>query len=84
MTLSSFFAASISIWFLVGVAWLLPQKLAIFKRVGNLTSNQLIQLAKAGDIEIQRLRRRTWWYVGIGLFLILPQVLLLQILKFHG
>ena len=59
-------------------------KLKLLKRVGNLNNAQIIQLAKAGDAEAQSLRRKGWWYMGIGLGVLLPLQLLLQIAKRSG
>lgn len=84
MTLKSFFFLSMFVWVAVGAIWLLPMKLKLLRRVGNLNNDQIIQLAKAGDAEAQSLRRKGWWYLGIGLALLLPQQLLLEILKRTG
>ena len=84
MTLAYLFFLSLLVWVAVGATWLLPKKLKLMKRVGNLTNDQLIQLAKAGDVEAQSLRRKGWWWLGIGLAVLLPQQLLLGILKRAG
>ncbi len=83
MKLIYLFIATWFIWVAVGVIWLLPQKRALLRRVGNLTNDEVIQLALSGDVEAQRLRRRTRWLFGIGLALLLPQVLFLQLAKIH-
>jgi hypothetical protein len=83
MKLIYLFIATWFIWVAVGAIWFLPQKRALLRRVGNLTNDELIQLARSGDVEAQRLRRRTWWFMGIGLALFLPQVLFLQLAKIH-
>jgi hypothetical protein len=78
------FVVSAAVWLLAGLVWLLPQKMAILKRVGNLTNNQLFHLAKAGEAEIRIFLRRGWWYVRIGLLLLVPHALLMQFSKLHG
>ena len=64
-----------------GLVWLLPLKRSLLKRVGNLTNDELIRLAKSGDIEAQRLRKRTWWFIGVALALLFPQMFFLQYLR---
>lgn len=78
---SYFFIATWILWIGVGLIWLLPQKRALRRRVGNLTNDELIQLARSGDVESQRLRKRGWWYLGVGLAILLPQTLFLQLAK---
>ncbi|MEO5793908.1 MAG: hypothetical protein ABIP34_02440, partial [Rhodoferax sp.] len=56
----------------VGVVCLLPRKLQLLKRHGNLTTDQLIQLAKNGDKEAARLYRDTKWWIAAALAVGLP------------
>lgn len=84
MTLSSLFVLSLVAWVLVGVAWLFPKKLKLMKRLGHLTADEIIQLGKAGDIEVQSLRKKSWWWMGAGMVLLLPQSIVLQIIKNAG
>ncbi len=81
--LSYIFIGTILCWLFVGLFWLLPKKLVLLRRVGNVTNNELIRIAKAGDSEAMRLRTLGKWYVAIGLALLIPQVVLLQVLKLH-
>ena len=81
--LSYFFIATILCWVLVGLIWLFPKKIALQRRVGNVTNDELIRLANAGDPEAKKLRMLGKWYLGIGLALMVPQVVLLQVLKLH-
>lgn len=60
------------IWFLIGLAILLPRKIKLIKRVGNLSNGDLIRLAKNGDAEARELRRLTWIFVGLGVLILLP------------
>lgn len=78
------FSATFVLWVIIGAVWLLPQKIALLRRVGNLTNAELIALAKTGDKEAQRLWHRGRWYCGIGLVLILLQAVLVQVLKSHS
>jgi hypothetical protein len=84
MTLSSLFVLSLVTWVLIGVAWLFPKKLKLMKRLGHLTADEIIQLGKAGDIEVQNLRKRTWWWIGMGLAVLLPQQIVLSVVKTVG
>lgn len=84
MTLSSLFVLSLFAWVFIGVAWLFPKKLKLMKRLGHLTTDEIIQLGKAGDIEVQSLRKKTWWWIGVGLVLLLPQSIILQLMKNAG
>lgn len=84
MTLSSLFLISLVVWVVIGVLWLLPMKLKIMKRLGHLTADEIIQLGKAGDAEVQSLRKRSWWWIGIGLAVLVPQQLVLSALKTVG
>ena len=73
MTPDSLLVALFFVWLFVGVAWLLSQKLRLIRRVGrHLTNDQLVDLARKGDHEAQRLRRRSFVYVAVGLALLLP------------
>ena len=72
MKLGSLVAICYGVWLVAGLVWLLPLKIALVRRVGNVTNDQLVSLAKRGDAEAQRLRRRTWWFIGVGLALLLP------------
>jgi hypothetical protein len=68
--------AAIFGWVVLGVVWLLPKKLALVKRVGpRATNDDLVRLAKAGDTEAQELRKLTWYYMGLGVFLAVVLVL---------
>lgn len=69
------------IWVAIGAFWMLPQKLALQRRFGFKTNSEFIALAKSGDAEAQRFRRRGWWYFGIGLAVLVPQVFVLQLMK---
>jgi len=69
------------LWVAIGAFWMLPQKLALQRRVGFKSNSELIALAKNGDLEAQRLRRRGRWYFGIGLAVLVPQVIVLQLMK---
>jgi hypothetical protein len=81
MTLRSIFLVSFAVWLVIGAVWLFPKKLKLLKRLGHLTSDEIIQLGKAGDVEVQSLRKRTWWWLGIGLVVLLPQQVVLQVIK---
>lgn len=68
MGIDTLFVIGVMTWFGWGVFWLLPRKLKIFKRLGShLTADQLIQKAKEGDIEIQRLVKDTKIFMIVGL-----------------
>lgn len=84
MTLVSFFFASVVLWIVVGAFWLLPQKLKLMKRVGHLTAHQIIQLGKEGDVEVQSLRKKGWWWIATGMTVLLPQLIVLNIIKTTG
>ena len=77
LLLVSFFV----VWLLVGLAWLLPKKLALLRQLGNLSNDELVQKAKGGNIEAKELRRQTWWFVGVGLAVLLPLSFMHNILK---
>ncbi|UCV01157.1 hypothetical protein [Acidovorax radicis] len=81
MTLVSIFFASVVLWIVVGAVWLLPQKLKLMKRLGHLNAYQIIQLGKEGDAEVQSLRRKGWWWIAIGMTALLPQLIVLNIIK---
>lgn len=76
MSLTLFLIVSGVLWLIVGVFWMLPQKMAIRKRVGQVSNAHLIEMATAGDLEIRKFRRRTWWYIGLGLLIFIPLRLL--------
>ena len=62
--------ATFFVWTVLGIVWLRPKRLAILKRVGrSATNDDLIRLAKAGDVEAQVLRKLTWYYMGLGAML---------------
>ena len=61
MTLSSLFFISLTVWVAIGAVWLLPMKLKLMKRLGHLTADEIIEIGKAGDAEVQSLRKRGWW-----------------------
>jgi hypothetical protein len=84
MTLQSLFFFSFAVWLAIGAAWLFPKKLRLMKRLGHLTSGEIIQLGKAGDEEVQSLRKWTWWWLGVGWVVLLPQQLVLQVIKAVG
>ena len=84
MTLVSLFFASVVLWVVVGAFWLLPQKLKLMKRLGHLTANQIIQLGKEGDVEVQSLRKKGWWWIAVGVTALLPQLIVLNIINATG
>lgn len=60
--------AGLLIWMLVGLLWLWPQKRRLLKKHGaDKTNDYFIQLAKAGDPDAQRVRVRTWIFIGVGI-----------------
>lgn len=71
-----FFALTMLLWVLVGILWLLPRKLRLMRRLGNLTPHEIIQRGKDGDIEAKTLHRDSTRFVITGLALLLPQILL--------
>lgn len=79
----SFLIATVAGWLFVGLFWLLPKKLALLRRVGNVSNDELIRMAEGGDAEAKKLRALGKWYLSIGFVLIVPQVVLLQVLKMH-
>lgn len=81
MTLPHFFIATLIGWVGVGLFWLFPQKLALLRRVGKVTNDELIRLANAGDSDVRIFRKRSFLWIFIGLLLLLPQVVLLQLAK---
>ena len=84
MTLVSLFFASVVLWIVVGAVWLLPQKLKLMKRLGHLTAHQIIQLGKEGDVEVQGLRKKGQWWIAVGVLTLLPQLVVLNIIKTAG
>ncbi|GGC64604.1 hypothetical protein [Undibacterium terreum] len=70
--LENLFIYAFLIWFIVGLAFLLPKKIKLIKRVGNLSNSELANLAKNGDAEVKKLRRLTWFFVGLGILVLLP------------
>lgn len=44
----------------IGAVQFFPKQLWLMKRLGHLTSEEIIQLGTAGDAEVQSLRKRTW------------------------
>ena len=63
------FLAALLIWVVVGCWWLFPRKMKLLQRHGNLTNDQLIQLAKEGDIEATSLLKDTKKFIAGGLLL---------------
>lgn len=84
MTLETTFFVSLALWIAGGAVWLLPKKLKLMQRLGHLTADEIIQLGKAGDVEVQSLRNRGWWWFGIGLAVLLPQFVVLHVVKLAG
>ena len=84
MTLVSLFFASVVLWIVVGAVWLLPHKMKLMQRLGHLTAHQIIQLGEKGDAEVQSLRRKGWWWIAIGITALLPQLLVLSIIRTTG
>jgi hypothetical protein len=72
MKLGGAFAFCFLFWLIGGVLWLLPKKLAILRRLGHRTYAELILKGDGGDAEVQTLRRLSWWYIGIGLAVLVP------------
>ena len=71
------FAVLVVAWLVDGLAWLLPRKLALLKRVGMKATNaDLIRLAKEGDMEAELLRRDSLRYIWVGVIVFVPLVLL--------
>ena len=71
------FAVLVVAWLVGGLAWLLPRKLALLKRVGMKATNaDLIRLAKEGDMEAELLRRDSLRYIWVGVIVFVPLVLL--------
>jgi len=71
------FAVLVVAWLVGGLAWLLPRKLALLKRVGMKATNaDLIRLAKEGDMEAELLRRDSLRYICVGVIVFVPLVLL--------
>ncbi len=60
------------IWFFIGLAFILPKKIKLLKRVGNVGNGDLIRLAKNGDTEAVALRRVTWIFVVVGILILVP------------
>lgn len=54
------------------------------KRLGHLTAHQIIQLGKEGDVEVQSLRKKGWWWFVAGMTALLPQLIILNIIKATG
>ena len=81
MTWGAIFASAYVLWVIAGLIWLLPRKLAVIRRLGNLSSDELILRAKSGDMEVQSLRKRTWWFCCVGLVMLLPLSLLKSLLQ---
>jgi hypothetical protein len=72
MEIKTAFLVCYGVWLVAALAFVLPLKMALLRKRGSLTNDQLIALAKAGDADAQRLRRRTWWFFGISVALLLP------------
>ena len=54
-------------WVVIGYLWLFRRKRIISGRFNHpVTNDDLIQLARSGDREVQKLRRDTWVYIAIG------------------
>lgn len=67
----SFFA-----WVAIGIAWLLPKKVKLIKRIGFVSNAEIIKLAQRGDSEAKRLKRLTTIYIIVGLLVLIPLKLL--------
>ncbi|MCW5654042.1 hypothetical protein [Hydrogenophaga sp.] len=56
------------VWSVAGIAWLLPMKWRLLKRVGFDKSNGfLLELAFKGDHDAQKLHRCTRAYLAVGI-----------------
>ena len=75
------FILSLLVWVLLTAAWLFPRRMRLEKRLGNLTSSEVIQRGKDGDREAMELYRDTKRCMVGGLLLLLPQVLVQEIAK---
>lgn len=84
MTLVSLFFISLVLWIAVGAVWLLPQKMKLVKRLGHLSADKIIQLGKEGDVEVQSLRKKGWVWIAVGMAALLPQLIVLNIIKTAG
>jgi len=81
VTFGNLFLSAGAIWIVLGLVWLLPKKIRLMKRVGWLSNQEIIQLAKNGDIEAQKLRKLGHIYLGIGLAVLVPLQLLASLTK---
>lgn len=80
MSWGATFITAYSLWVCAGLIWLMPLKLAILKRLDSLSNDELVSRAKSGDMEAQRLRKRTWWFCGVGLAMLLPLSVIMSML----
>ena len=72
MNVGILFLVCYGVWLAAGLVLLLPLKVALLRSEGSLTNDQLIQLAKRGNAQARQLRSRTWWFIGVGIALLLP------------
>jgi len=63
------FLAVLLVWVVLGCGWLFPRKMKLLQRRGNLTNDQLIQLAKEGDVEAASLLKDIKIFIAGGLLL---------------
>lgn len=66
------------VWLAAGVIFLLPKKIKLMKRAGIKWNNaaELIRLAKEGDLEAQKLRKKSMLFMAIGILVLVPLRLL--------
>jgi hypothetical protein len=76
MSLKSILLCLFALWLVVGMCWLLPKKLALVRRRGNMSNAHFIALAKKGDAEVMHLVKLTRWFLVAGLLIGLPIALL--------
>lgn len=72
MNLKHVFLWAFFIWGGAGVAWLFPKKYKLMKRVGFLSNDEIIRIAKDGDDEAQRLHKYTKIFMIVGVVFLLP------------
>ena len=63
------FVGSYAAWVVWGFLWLFPRKMRMLRRYPGATNDDLIRLAKAGNVEAQQIRRDTRVFIAIGLLL---------------
>lgn len=72
VNLNQLFLWAFLVWVGVGLVWLLPKKIRLMKRVGILNNDELIRLAKNGDLGVQQLKRQTTIFIVIGIIVLVP------------